>query len=124
MKNKFQKMNKSDLYFAVIQACKKKGINCNDADMKKSFLDNNSYQLISSDGILIESIDLNKLFSEGINSYGKSVAKTSIVITLFPFIIIFLAIISAIIVPAFTPPDIEDSQSTEKLEQVIKGAEG
>ena len=24
MKNKFQKMNKSDLYFAVIQACKKK----------------------------------------------------------------------------------------------------
>ena len=36
----------------------------------------------------------------------------------------FLAIISAIIVPAFTPPDIEDYQSTEKLEQVIKGEEG
>ena len=120
MKNKFQKMNKSDLYFAVIQACKKKGINCNDVDMKKSFLNNNSYQLISSSGILIQSIDLNNLFSEGINSYGKSVAKTSILITLFTFIVIFLAII----VPAFTPPDIKDSQSTEKLEQVIKGAEG
>ena len=90
---------------------------------EKSFLDNNSYQLISSNGILIESIDLNKLLSEGINSYGKSVAKTSIVIALFPFIIIVLAIISAIIILALTPPDIEDSQSTEKLEQVIKGDE-
>ena len=46
------------------------------------------------------------------------------------FAIIPIAIIAAIFVPAFNPntqnfnPDIEDSQSTEKLEQVIKGAEG
>ena len=46
------------------------------------------------------------------------------------FAIIPIAIIAAIFVPVFNPntqnfnPDIEDSQSTEKLEQVIKGAEG
>ena len=36
------------------------------------------------------------------------------------FAILPIAIIAAIFIPAFTPPDIEDSQSTEKLEQVIK----
>ena len=41
----------------------KKGINCNDVDMKNCFLDNNSYKLFSSSGILIESIDLNNLLT-------------------------------------------------------------
>ena len=37
------------------------------------------------------------------------------------FAVIPIAIISAIFVPMFNPaPNIEDSQSTEKLEQVIK----
>ena len=96
MKNKYQKMNKSDLYFAVIQECRKNGLNLNEIDQKKSFLDNNSYQLISRDGLLIASIDLNELFFNGINSYGKSVAKTAIGCTGFAFIIIFLLSIMSV----------------------------
>jgi len=34
--------------------------------------------------------------------------------------IVPIAIIAAIFIPAFTPPDIENSQPSEKLEQVIK----
>ena len=42
-------MNKNDLYFAVIQQCRKKGIEFKDVDQKQSYLDNNTYQLISKD---------------------------------------------------------------------------
>ena len=94
MKNKYQKMNKSDLYFAVIRECKKNGLNWNDVDQKKSFLDNNSYQLISRDSLLLASIDLDELFNKGFNSYGKSVAKSAIgFMILLLLIILFLAII-------------------------------
>ena len=36
------------------------------------------------------------------------------------FAVIPIAIIAAIFIPALTPPDIENSQPSEKLEQVIK----
>ena len=36
MKNKFQKMNKSDLYFAAIQACKEIGLDYIDVDRKNA----------------------------------------------------------------------------------------
>jgi hypothetical protein len=84
MKNKFQKMNKNDLYFAVIEECKKKGIEFKDVDQKQSYLDNNTYQLISKDKHLLLRIDLFQLFNEEPNSNGKF----GIGCFLLPFIIL------------------------------------
>ena len=36
------------------------------------------------------------------------------------FALLPIAIIAAILIPAFTPPEIENSQPSEKLEEVIK----
>jgi len=36
------------------------------------------------------------------------------------FALLPIAIIAAIFIPAFTPPDIENSQPSEKLEEVIE----
>lgn len=116
-------MNKSDLYFAVIQECKKNGLNWNDVDQKKSFLDNNSYQLISRDSLLLASIDLDELFNKGFNSYGKSVAKSAIGFMLLPLsIILLLATISAVLIPLFTkyPSSFYSSQIKNKLFNGIK----
>ena len=62
-------MNKSDLYFSVIQACKEIGFYYIDVDRKKCFLDNKSYKLISKNGNLLSSIDLEKLFK--VNEEGE-----------------------------------------------------
>ena len=62
-------MNKSDLYFTVIQACKEIGLDYIDVDRKKCFVDNNSYKLISKNGNLLSSIDLDKLFK--VNEEGE-----------------------------------------------------
>ena len=62
-------MNKSDLYFSVIQACKEIGLYYIDVDRKKCFLDNKSYKLISKNGNLLSSIDLEKLFK--VNEEGE-----------------------------------------------------
>ena len=87
MKNKFQKMNKSDLYFTVIQACKEIGLDYIDVDRKKCFVDNNSYKLISKNGNLLSSIDLDKLFKvneEGEDQLGRF--RTFFGCSLIPFI--------------------------------------
>ena len=91
MKNNYHKWNKSDLYYAVIQACKESGLNYIDVDRKKCFVDNNSYNLISKKGNLISSIDLDKLFkvNEGEEEFGRF--RTFLGCSLLPFIFLSFA---------------------------------
>ena len=88
MKSNYQKRNKSDLHYAVIQACKESGLNYIDVDRKKCFVDNNSYKLISKDGNLITSIDLDKLFKVNEEGEEKQLGRfrTYFGCSLIPFI--------------------------------------
>ena len=88
MKSNYQKWNKSDLYYAVIQACKGSGLNYIDVDRKKCFVDKNSYKLISKNGNLISSIDLDKLFKVNEDGEKEQLGKfrTFFGCSLIPFI--------------------------------------
>ena len=64
MKNKFQKMNKSDLHYEVLKNLYQKGITPEDLDISQCYINGNIYQLVSKDGTVISSVDLNQVFQE------------------------------------------------------------
>jgi len=114
MKNKFQKMNKSDLHYEVLKNLYQKGITPEDLDISQCYINENIYQLVSKDGKVISSVDLNQVFQETNSS--------NVIQTLALIFFSFLTVIALILFQElFRFGSFEEYNSNEDKEYECKG---
>jgi len=114
MKNKFQKMNKSDLHYEVLKNLYQKGITPEDLDISQCYINENIYQLVSKDGTVISSVDLNQVFQETNSS--------NVIQTLALIFFSFLTVIALILFQElFRFGSFEEYNSNEDKEYKCKG---
>ena len=114
MKNKFQKMNKSDLHYEVLKNLYQKGITPEDLDISQCYINENIYQLVSKDGTVISSVDLNQVFQETNSS--------NVIQTLALIFFSFLTVIALILFQElFRFGSFEEYNSNEGKEYECKG---
>ena len=114
MKNKFQKMNKSDLHYKVLRNLYQKGITPEDLDISQCYINENIYQLVSKDGTVISSVDLNQVFQETNSS--------NVIQTLALIFFSFLTVIALILFQElFRFGSFEEYNSNEDKEYECKG---
>ncbi len=114
MKNKFQKMNKSDLHYEVLKNLYQKGITPEDLDISQCYINENIYQLVSKDGTVISSVDLNQVFQETNSS--------NVIQTLALIFFSFLTVIALILFQElFRFGSFEEYNSNEDKEYECKG---
>ncbi len=114
MKNKFQKMNKSDLHYEVLKNLYQKGITPEDLDISQCYINENIYQLVSKDGTVISSVDLNQVFQETNSS--------NVIQTLALLFFSFLTVIALILFQElFRFGSFEEYNSNEDKEYECKG---
>ena len=114
MKNKFQKMNKSDLHYEVLKNLYQKGITPEDLDINQCYINENIYQLVSKDGTVISSVDLNQVFQETNSS--------NVIQTLALIFFSFLTVIALILFQElFRFGSFEEYNSNEDKEYECKG---
>ena len=114
MTNKFQKMNKSDLHDEVLKNLYQKGITPEDLDINQCYINENIYQLVSKDGTVISSVDLNQVFQETNSS--------NVIQTLALIFFSFLTVIALILFQElFRFGSFEEYNSNEDKEYECKG---
>ena len=107
-------MNKSDLHYEVLKNLYQKGITPEDLDINQCYINENIYQLVSKNGTVISSVDLNQVFQETNSS--------NVIQTLALIFFSFLTVIALILFQElFRFGSFEEYNNNEDKEYECKG---